>query len=719
MANSKDLCVLSLKQMSKEVELLENVLQDIHDSIKGNEIYKHKLAKLLEYASICGEVLEKMKKMLSEHVGLDDPKRFTKERFTWDQKTCGMINNEMHRSISLLNTFYTSITNSSVFRIEKQIRKAVRGIVADDSSSRRASTAVSQMNDPDGNINDADAAWSEFIDVLQEKGISAEDANIHREDIVDQFQDTINKRALDEALSGDFSNGSSPVAAPDVAQLPEALPIGEEEPDDDTFAGLIRTTTQGRNSLVHTPEAHDLKARIVGAWNSRQWPIVQIGLKTLIRGSAGSSLRRRWYTHLLAIAYGLCGQFPRAKAILAGKPPLEDAADDEQPAFDPPELDWRQRSARRIYSMRRRIRNTKRRALRTSSLRRLLDHRNKMFSVDIWDMLWLGDICLQLGELDNALVSWAVAIRLMSTVTCRSYERISNQVLAEFHNLINCILGSKSDHSSLLAGSDVFDDCSSNELFEVIKYAWDRSEGQWESPMTKGRFNIRQVQKFPNIIQVEHFRKTSPPTLTIDCFDERSMKDPQDMNCDVVLFDNMLSTRTTISALLNDPEWRHIAQVKAQDAGAMAFVTKRKPDWIATTIMSALKENFPDRQKASVTSNSYDSGRWRVHCYMFYKVDNIGFAVRLSCEIVKVALLGPYGVRVYQKPEVPLRDVHADFRHHDPLQTFKQIVTTALTKANQAAGEVPTISRTKTGYFQRLRNHSPKKNSSVFRRRTG
>ena len=648
--------------------------------MKRHEVEPEKINQLLEFGNMCKDALLRIEKVLEEHKNLGKTSRSTVERLRWDQDRYQKLLDHLHHSISLLQTFYSGISNSAILRIERIIKQSVR----EHSNNRRASDAISELSRSgmaDGDGVDNDVAWTRFTEILEERGITAETANQYRDEIIRFFQDAMNRQVLEETLRADLSSARSHQEHEDDTPQ-EATPID----DDNGKLDLRRAVTSESPSSDSDNHDYDLNAMVVDAWNSRQWRKAQLELKSHAKLSAEGTHKKRWYLHMLGIAYSMNGQFQIAKAVFSRRD------------YDATETD---QEAAGDHSRRKRIMNgvskttgalkacvkLKPSGRANTSLKRLKSPRNSFTQVDCWDMIWLGDTCLQLGELQNALVAWAVAIYLLTNNLAGTQEGLLQQLLQEYSNLSCVALNGMSNHSEVLSSSDLFDDCTPNDVLDTLRHAYRHAQKDDAVPDPPSNKKAQVTPPTTAPQSTDAFRRPHFPILDKSCFDEKLFKHPLATPCKALLCDSLLCTPVIINSLFNDPDWRQIASVSASASNELSFVTKRKPDWIATTIMSALKHEYPDKSRASVSSNHYDSGRWRAHCYTFYKASDVGFAVRLSCEIVKVSLFGPYGVRVYQKPQRPLRSVSADFSRHDPLLSFNRLISSALIEADKTAKE--------------------------------
>ena len=319
----------------------------------------------------------------------------TWERMGWEQQEGGDIRQRLTDSVKGFQNFYESLSQNA----QAQIEQALEQLAAEIRNGRADATSVVTLGTSDSSNSDYDnddSGWAQVVRDLKDLGISEAIAANNRAFIVDWIMRAINLGQLDEQTPA--IEATTPIRSTPSPVLPQ--PIPEQGPFSPQSQYLSPQSPWPSRISAHelVPEQDGLEEegfiddsppspienevpdtnlawiaqKIVHFWNQKEWTKARECLKeqleavrrgqTLDIGGVSVAPDQRILQHLIGITYSYEGDFIRAKeafqSVLEGiyMPglPLDDG--------------------------------------------------------DIAAARWLGETCIQLTEVYNSCLAWAIAL---------------------------------------------------------------------------------------------------------------------------------------------------------------------------------------------------------------------------------------------------------------------------------------------------------------------
>lgn len=153
----------------------------------------------------CIEVLQELDTLLLHYNSLDTKSKRAWDRLKWDPEKPRTLRDRLTASVSMLNTFYTSLIHDS----QVLILEALERLEHDYRGGHREESIASIERITSGNVQDDredDVAWSQILRDLEDVGITQQEALSYREVVVDWLVTAVNEGRLLEQRqeSGSF-----------------------------------------------------------------------------------------------------------------------------------------------------------------------------------------------------------------------------------------------------------------------------------------------------------------------------------------------------------------------------------------------------------------------------------------------------------------------------------------------------------------------------------
>lgn len=204
-------CTGEYKRLTTEARSLSNLLEDITD--KFDKIPDNKRQQLEDAYEPCIEVLQELDTLLTHYNGLDTKTKRTWDRITYDPEKSRILRERMTSSVTMLNSFYTSLIHDN----QVLILEALERLEQDYRGGHREESIASLERITSGTVADEDeeddAAWTQVLRDLEDVGVAKQDALSYRNVIIDWLVQAVNEGRLLEqraepdafqALSVDF-----------------------------------------------------------------------------------------------------------------------------------------------------------------------------------------------------------------------------------------------------------------------------------------------------------------------------------------------------------------------------------------------------------------------------------------------------------------------------------------------------------------------------------
>ncbi|KAH6882759.1 hypothetical protein BKA58DRAFT_24495 [Alternaria rosae] len=194
--NCRD-CSGEYKALTSQARTLTNLLEDIQD--KYDKIPESKRQQLIDAYQPCIEVLEELDKLVLHYNGLDTKTKRAWDRLKYDPEKSRNIRERLIASVSMLNSFYTSLIHDSqvlILEALERLEKDYKGGHREESiASIGRLTSGGSADDDD----DDEEAWSQILRDLEDVGVSQQQALSYRDVIVDWLVTAVNEgRLLEE-----------------------------------------------------------------------------------------------------------------------------------------------------------------------------------------------------------------------------------------------------------------------------------------------------------------------------------------------------------------------------------------------------------------------------------------------------------------------------------------------------------------------------------------
>ncbi|KAL1798712.1 hypothetical protein ACET3X_002749 [Alternaria dauci] len=194
--NCRD-CSGEYKALTSQARTLSNLLEDIQD--KYDKIPENKRQQLVDAYEPCIEVLEELDKLVLHYNGLDTKSKRAWDRLKYDPDVSRNLRERLIASVSMLNSFYTSLIHDSqvlILEALERLEKDYKGGYREESiaSIGRLTSGGILENDEDD-----EESWSQILRDLEDVGVSQQQAVGYRDLIVDWLVKAVNEgRLLEE-----------------------------------------------------------------------------------------------------------------------------------------------------------------------------------------------------------------------------------------------------------------------------------------------------------------------------------------------------------------------------------------------------------------------------------------------------------------------------------------------------------------------------------------
>ncbi|KAI8942632.1 hypothetical protein NX059_000686 [Plenodomus lindquistii] len=231
--NCRD-CTGEYRSLTSEARSLANLLEDIQD--KYDKIPQNRRQQLVDAYDPCIEVLQELDKLLLHYNSLDTKAARTWNRLKYDPERSKSLREKLVASVAMLNTFYTSLIHDSqvlILEALERLEKDYRG------GHRGESVASIEMITSEESEGD-DEAWTQILRDLDDVGVSQQEALSYRDLIVDWLITAVNEGRLQEQQSEQtsflttsptpssdgrpqLSAGQRPLLSPSMTSLPDSV----------------------------------------------------------------------------------------------------------------------------------------------------------------------------------------------------------------------------------------------------------------------------------------------------------------------------------------------------------------------------------------------------------------------------------------------------------------------------------------------------------------
>ncbi|KAI4939790.1 uncharacterized protein J4E92_001076 [Alternaria infectoria] len=190
-------CSGEYKDLTSQARTLTNLLEDIQD--KYDKIPESKRQQLIDAYEPCIEVLEELDKLVLHYNGLDTKTKRAWDRLKYDPEKSRNIRERLIASVSMLNSFYTSLIHDSqvlILEALERLEKDYKGGHREESIASIGRLTSGGTADDD---DDDEEAWSQILRDLEDVGVSQQQALSYRDVIVDWLVTAVNEgRLLEE-----------------------------------------------------------------------------------------------------------------------------------------------------------------------------------------------------------------------------------------------------------------------------------------------------------------------------------------------------------------------------------------------------------------------------------------------------------------------------------------------------------------------------------------
>ena len=137
----------------------------------------------MKHNQACEKVLIDIGKTLAKYESLSSKSRKIHHMLGWNNEDARDLRDRLTATVVMVSTFYDELTMSSLFRLESAmtclLQQVRTGEISADSMSILTTASTQTLDSPE--------AWRALIRDLEDLGVSAKDANKHREFIVQCF----------------------------------------------------------------------------------------------------------------------------------------------------------------------------------------------------------------------------------------------------------------------------------------------------------------------------------------------------------------------------------------------------------------------------------------------------------------------------------------------------------------------------------------------------
>jgi hypothetical protein len=190
-------CSGEYKTLTSQARSLSNLLEDIQD--KYDKIPENKRQQLIDAYEPCIEVLQELDKILLHYNSLDTKSKRAWDRLKYDPDRSRNLRERLIVSVSMLNTFYTSLIHDSQVLILEALERLERDYKGGHREESIASIERLASGTTQDDEEEDDVAWSQILRDLEDVGVSQQQALSYRDVIVDWLVAAVNEgRLLEE-----------------------------------------------------------------------------------------------------------------------------------------------------------------------------------------------------------------------------------------------------------------------------------------------------------------------------------------------------------------------------------------------------------------------------------------------------------------------------------------------------------------------------------------
>lgn len=382
-------CPGEYHNLASETKQLGDIIESFEYSIERRTIAARSQEELKEKITGCKDVLKDLEAVLSQYESLGSQQKRTWDRLRWDKERTKDIRARLTSNVTLLTAFRVG----NIENIQSRIERALLQLLNDFQNGNKDSGSVSALTAVD---EADDIVWPQVIRDLEDVGISAEVANQNRSSIVRWFVEARNEGALLELPPASASSTGTDASDRDRRSPDGGRPRSSTTQDTGPL-GRVQSTPTPSGSLKYLgpfdqlglDTSHDVirnkitfrddvnLARVY--WDRSDWPAAKKRLLRLVVAAQLPSHRRsdldaRTAAFLLGIACSYSGDHETAMSVFRSV--LESTASSHEEGLRRDVSQWQQSND---------------------------DARIAAAS-------WLGDVCLKTNRLEDAAMSWAVAI---------------------------------------------------------------------------------------------------------------------------------------------------------------------------------------------------------------------------------------------------------------------------------------------------------------------
>ncbi|KAL9621268.1 MAG: hypothetical protein Q9160_004289 [Pyrenula sp. 1 TL-2023] len=162
--------------LTSEVANLQVVIDDVRLTIREEQLDQERTEEILHLGQSCYDCLLELEALLRRYHSLGTRSKRTFDRIGFERDRVNEIRQRVIANTGLLNAFTSSLTRSSVVRLEATLNRFIEEYITgrrEGSVASKATTVISKVT-IDSIQKEDDDVWQEIINELQEDGITAE-----------------------------------------------------------------------------------------------------------------------------------------------------------------------------------------------------------------------------------------------------------------------------------------------------------------------------------------------------------------------------------------------------------------------------------------------------------------------------------------------------------------------------------------------------------------
>lgn len=182
-------------------------LSSLEDLIDRGRLDARQQRQLMKHGKACESILLDIQKVLKEYESLSTKSRRIHDILGWDYEGARDLRSRLTATVSMLSSFYHTLTTTSIFRLEDALNRMMQEI----QKGRKSADSVSILTTATSESLDTPQAWRQVIRDLEDLGIDATVVEKNRKFIVNWFSKAL--ESSEETVS-DKSSDSTEVADP-------------------------------------------------------------------------------------------------------------------------------------------------------------------------------------------------------------------------------------------------------------------------------------------------------------------------------------------------------------------------------------------------------------------------------------------------------------------------------------------------------------------------